>query len=202
MSYHRLAVPNLLCSLPNANAFGTVGPDQAVFGLALFMGGLAQVIAGIMEFRVGNTFGTTVHVSYGAFWLAFAMFMIPGLGIREAYGNDSRAFSVHVGLFLIAWCFLTLVFLLSALRTNIAILAVFGFLTLAFFLLAIAQFIQVTHPTAAVRVNRAGGAMAVIDAFCAFYAGAAGIMTPATTMLSLPLGEFNKPKPVSKTSAV
>jgi succinate-acetate transporter protein len=165
------------------------------------MGGLAQVIAGIMEFRVGNTFGTTVHVSYGAFWLAFAMFMIPGLGIREAYGNDSRAFSVHVGLFLIAWCFLTLVFFLSALRTNIAILSVFGFLTLAFFLLAIAQFIQVTHPTAAVRVNRAGGAMAVIDAFCAFYAGAAGIMTPATTMLSLPLGEFNKAKPVANTSA-
>jgi succinate-acetate transporter protein len=147
-----------------------------------------------MEFRVGNTFGTTVHLSYGAFWLAFATFLIPGFGIREAYGTDARAFSVHLGIFLIAWCLLTLIFLLAALRTNIAILAVFGFLAMAFFLLAIASFIQVTHPTAAVRVNRAGGAMAIIDAFCAFYAGASGLMLPSTTMIRLPLGELGSMK--------
>lgn len=54
-----------MCSLPGANSFGEVGPYQVVFGSALFMGGAAQFIAGIMEFTVGNTFGTTVHVSYG-----------------------------------------------------------------------------------------------------------------------------------------
>ncbi|KAI9147740.1 Ammonia transport outward protein 2 [Paramyrothecium foliicola] len=187
--------------LPGSNAFGDVGPDQVVFGLALFMGGLAQLIAGIMEFRVGNTFGTTVHISYGAFWLSFAMFSIPGLGIAAAYGGNARALSVHLGIYLIAWCFLTLIFLIAALRTNVAILAVFFFLTLAFFLLAIAQFIQVTHPTNAVRVNRAGGAIAIIDAFCAFYAGAAGLMTPATTMVRFPLGEFSRSQPAANKSA-
>lgn len=55
----------MTCSLPGANSFGTVGPYQVIFGLALFMGGAAQLIAGIMEFTVGNTFGTTVHCSYG-----------------------------------------------------------------------------------------------------------------------------------------
>lgn len=176
--------------LPGSNAFGTVGPDQAVFGLAVFYGGAAQFVAGIMEFRVGNTFGTTVHCSYGAFWLAFAMFLIPSLGIQNAYAGNERAFSVHLGIFLMLWCFLTIIFFVGALRTNIAILGVFFFLTMAFFFLAVAQFIQTTHPTAAVRVNRTGGAFAVIDALIAFYAGAAGLMTAATTPVRFPLGEF------------
>jgi succinate-acetate transporter protein len=188
--------------LPGANPYGNVGPYQAVFGLAIFMGGLAQLIAGIMEFRVGNTFGTTVHISYGAFWLSFAMFLIPSLGLADAYGNDERALSVHLGIYLIVWCFLTFIFLIAALRTNIAILAVFGFLTLAFFFLAIGEFIRATHYTAAYRVTRAGGAMAVIDAFCAFYAGASGLMTPATTWVRFPLGELGRSKaPASKSPA-
>lgn len=145
-----------------------------------------------MEFRVGNTFGTTVHCSYGAFWLAFAMFLVPSLGIKEAYAGDDRAFSFAVGIFLILWCFLTLLFFIAALRTNIAILVVLGLLVLAFLFLSIAQFISTSHTTAAIRVNRAGGVFAVLCAFSAFYAGGAGIMTEATTWVRFPLGEFTR----------
>ena len=148
-----------------------------------------------MQFRVGNTFGTTVHCSYGAFWLAFAMFLIPSLDIQGAYGGDQRAYTVAVGIFLIAWALLTAIFFLAALKTNIAILSVFFFLTLALLLLAIAQFVAVTHPTAATRVNRAGGAIAILDGLCAFYAGAAGMMLPDTTWVRLPLGELDYPGP-------
>lgn len=176
--------------LPDSNPFGSVGPDQAVFGLAIFYGGAAQFIAGLLEFRVGNTFGTTVHCSYGAFWLAFAMFLIPSLGIRDAYGTDERAYSFALGIFLIAWCFLTFIFLIAALRTNVAILTVFFLLTMAFFMLSIAQFLMTEHRTAAVRVNRAGGVFAVLDALAAFYAGAAGLMTEDTTWVRFPLGEI------------
>ncbi|QUC23144.1 uncharacterized protein UV8b_07385 [Ustilaginoidea virens] len=176
--------------LPGSNPMGGVGPDQAVFGLAVFFGGAAQFIAGIMEFRVGNTFGTTVHCSYGAFWLAFAMFLVPSLGIKDAYAGDARAFSFALGIFLILWCFLTLVFFIAALRTNIAILVVLGLLVLAFFFLSVAQFVSTTHPTGARRVNRAGGVFSVLCATAAFYAGSAGIMTEATTWVRLPLGEF------------
>lgn len=177
-------------SLPNSDALGTIGPDQAVFGLAVFFGGLAQLIAGIMEFRVGNTFGCTLHCSYGAFWLAFAMFLIPSLGIKAAYGGDMRAFSVHLGIFLILWCLLTVIFFLAALRTNLAILGVLGCLAMAFLLLAIAQFIMTTHLTAAIRVNRAGGAFAIICALLALYSGASGLMVEDTTWLRFPLGEI------------
>ncbi|GJN71500.1 GPR1/FUN34/yaaH family protein [Purpureocillium lilacinum] len=177
--------------LPNSNPLGNVGPDQAVFGLAIFFGGAAQFIAGIMQFRVGNTFGTTVHCSYGAFWLAFAMFLVPSLGIKEAYAGNERAYTFALGIFLILWCFLTLIFFIAALRTNIAILVVLGFLFLSFFFLSIAQFIATSHATNAVRVNRAGGVFAVFSALAAFYAGSAGLMTPATTWVRFPLGEFD-----------
>lgn len=178
--------------LPDENPEGDVGPFQAVFGLALFMGGLAQFVAGIMEFRVGNTFGTTVHCSYGAFWFSFAMFMIPGLGIEDAYKGDAHAYSFALGIYLILWCFLTFIFLVAALRTNWSIVSVFFFLVLAFLFLSIAQFIQTTHPTASIRVNKTGGAFAVICAFLAFYAGSSGLMLEETTFVRLPLGPITR----------
>lgn len=181
--------------LPDNNPFGGVGPDQAIFGLAVFFGGIAQFLAGLMEFRVGNTFGTTVHCSYGAFWLAFAMFFVPDLGIKDAYKGDDRAYSFALGIFLILWCFLTLIFFIAALKTNIAILVVLGCLFLAFLFLSMAQFLQTSHPTAAIRINKTGGAFSVICAFGAFYAGAAGIMTEDTTWVRFPLGEIDvKPR--------
>ncbi|KAK5995568.1 Ammonia transport outward protein 2 [Cladobotryum mycophilum] len=187
--------------LPGSNPLGSVGPDQVVFGLAIFFGGMAQFVAGIMEFTLGNTFGTTVHCSYGAFWLAFAMLLVPSLGIEAAYAGDQRAYSFAIGIFLILWCFLTLIFFLAALKTNIAILTVFGFLTLAFFFLSIAQFISTSHHTAAIRVNRAGGVFAVICAFAAFYAGSAGLMLQDTTYITLPLGELNFVQPPAHRTA-
>lgn len=177
--------------LPDENPQGKVGPNQAAFGLITFMGGTAQFIAGIMEFRVGNTFGTTVHCSYGAFWLSYAMYLLPYLGIQSAYGGETtRSYTFAIGIYLILWGFLTLIFLIAALRTNVAILLVFFFLVLAYLFLSIANFIATEHPVPSVRVNKAGGAFAVICAFCAFYAGASGLMVPETTWVRFPLGEI------------
>jgi succinate-acetate transporter protein len=152
------------------------------------MGGTAQFVAGIMEFRVGNTFGTTVHCSYGAFWLSFAMFQIPSLGIASAYQGDQRAYTFAIGIYLITWCILTFMFLIAALRTNYAIIATFFFLVLAFFFLSVANFIATEHPVASVRVNKVGGAFTVICASVAFYAGGSGLMISDTTFVRFPLG--------------
>lgn len=154
------------------------------------MGGTAQIIAGIFEFRVGNTFGSTVHCSYGAFWLSYAMFLIPSLDIEGAYKGDKRAYSFGLGIYLILWCFLTLLFLIAALRTNITILLVLSCLTIAFLLLSIANFIETEAPDRSVRVNKAGGAFTVASAFFAFYAGASGLMVEDTTFVRFPLGEI------------
>lgn len=119
------------------------------------------------------------------------MFMVPSLGIKDAYAGDARAYSFALGIFLIAWCFLTVLFFLAALKTNIAILLVLGCLAIAFFFLSLAQFLSTSHPHAAINVNKAGGAFSVICAMLAFYAGAAGIMTEDTTWVRFPLGEIN-----------
>lgn len=156
------------------------------------MGGTAQILAGLMQFRVGNTFGTTVHCSYGAFWLSYGMFMLPYLGIEAAYRGDKRAYSFAIGIYLILWCFLTLLFFIAALRTNLAILSVFFFLILAFLFLGLAEFTATEHATASRNLNKAGGAFAVVCAFCAFYAGGSGLMVPETTWVRFPLGEISR----------
>jgi len=151
------------------------------------MGGFAQFVAGCMEFACGNTFGTTVHCSYGAFWLSFAMFLIPSLGIEAAYGGDKRAYTFAIGIYLILWCFLTLLFFFAALKTNVAILSTFFFLALAFLFLSIASFIATEHKTSSIRLNKAGGAFAVICAFTAFWAGSSGLFLKKTTYLEVPV---------------
>ncbi|PGH34621.1 hypothetical protein GX50_02511 [[Emmonsia] crescens] len=174
--------------LPDSNPFGTVGPDAAIFGLAVFFGGMAQIIAGIMAFITGNTFGTTVHIAYGSFWLGYTMFLVPSLGIKDAYAGDQRAYSFALGIYLLFWCFLSIMFLVAALRTNYTILAVFVFLVFAYFFLSLAQFVQTSDMDNAVRLNRAGGAFSFLCALAAFYAGASGLMVPETTFVRLPLG--------------
>lgn len=154
------------------------------------MGGFAQFVAGIFEFRVGNTFGSTVHCSYGAFWLSYAMFLIPSLDIKGAYKGDKTAYSFGLGIYLILWCFLSFLFFIAALRTNITILLVLFFLVVALLLLSIANFISTQVPSRSVRVNKAGGAFTVVSAFFAFYAGASGLMVKDTTFVKFPLGEI------------
>lgn len=152
-----------------------------------------------MEWRVGNTFGCTVHCSYAAFWFSYAMFLIPYIGIKQAYQGDKTAYTFAVGIFLILWCFLTILFFIAALRTNLTILAVFFFLAIAFLLLSIGEFITTLSPDASIRVTKAGGAFTVVCAFCAFYGGASGLMVKDTTFVRFPLGEI----PIStRTSSV
>ncbi len=191
--YHTLSVFLTPRRLPNSNPEGNVGPNQAAFGIVMFMGGAAQVLAGLMEFRVGNTFGTTVHCAYGAFWLSYGMFLLPYLGIEAAYKGDKRAYTFAIGIYLILWCFLTFLFFLAALRTNIAILSVFVTLILAYLFLSLANFTATEHATASMHLNKTGGALAVVCAACAFYAGASGLMVPETTWVRFPLGEIEGP---------
>ncbi|HET9981876.1 MAG TPA: acetate uptake transporter, partial [Ktedonobacterales bacterium] len=68
-------------SLVNAGVLKGAGDIKVVIGLAVFYGGLAQLLAGMWEFRNGNTFGAAAFSSYGAFWLSFVALLIPGFGV-------------------------------------------------------------------------------------------------------------------------
>src|SRR3954451_7273151 len=109
----------------NAGFFGPKSPLEAVvLPLALFYGGLAQMLAGMWEFRKANTFGATAFTSYGAFWLAFAAYV-------KFVKPDLPPASAHTaaGVFLLVFAVFTSYMFIASLRVSGAVALVF--LTLA-----------------------------------------------------------------------
>ncbi len=118
----------VLLNLHNAGFYGL---GSTVLAMGIFYGGIAQVIAGIMEWRKGNTFGTTAFLSYGLFWLTLVgVIVLPKLGWTTA--PDQAAMPAYLAI----WGLFTGVMFVGTLRLNRALQVVFGTLTLLFFLLA------------------------------------------------------------------
>src|SRR5712692_4393511 len=142
-----------------------------VVGLALFYGGVVQLVAGIHEFRTGNTFGATAFCSYGGFWLAI------GFDIWQPNLIPSHP---ALGFFLLGWTIFTGLMFLGTLRANLALMAVFGLLFLTFLALALGEFgIGGMHVL--------GGYLGIITALVAWYTALAGILASGKQMLTLPV---------------
>jgi succinate-acetate transporter protein len=157
---------------------------NVVVGMAVFCGGLAQLLAGMWEFPRGNVFGATAFTSYGAFWMSYATILIPGSGILTAYA-DKTELSSGLGIFLTAWGMVTFFFLIASLRKNVGFIALFFCLTLTFALLAASEF------SGKVSIAKAGGATGAITAFIAYYIGLSELLAAETMAISqLPIGKF------------
>jgi succinate-acetate transporter protein len=156
-----------------ANAGWIPGGGVAVLGLALFYGGIAQMIAGIWEFANKNTFGATAFTSYGAFWLA-AWFLLSTKGAVEAGSNG-------VGLFFLAWAIFTLYMTFAAIKTNLIILLVFVALTLTFVFLAIGEFAN------SLTMGHIGGYLGIVTAVLAFYGSFATVLNSTFKRVVLPV---------------
>lgn len=125
------ALTTFVLSMFNAGLVSKAG-EPVVLGLALAYGGLAQVLAGMWEFRTGNTFGAVAFTSFGAFWLSFWAFIT---FFEDKIPAEHAA--AAVGLYLIAWGIFTLYMFVASLRTTVAIAVVFALLATTFFLLGI-----------------------------------------------------------------
>jgi uncharacterized protein len=125
------ALTTFVLSMFNSGLVST-GGEPVVFGLALAYGGIAQLLAGMWEFRTGNTFGATAFTSYGAFWLSF-------WALVQFYEKDiTKADAGHaVGLYLIAWGIFTAYMFVASLRTSGAVALVFILLAVTFIVLGI-----------------------------------------------------------------
>jgi uncharacterized protein len=159
------AMTTLVLSFANANIIKETGGIEVVLGLAAFYGGLGQLLAGMWEFKRGNTFGATAFSSFGAFWLSYWYIVnhLPSSDVHQA-----------LGLYLIAWCLFTAYMTVAALRTSMAVLAVFVLLTLAFLFLGIGAFQNgMPAPDAMTKV---GGWVGIVTAAAAFYASAATVI--------------------------
>jgi len=131
----------VLLNLHNAGLFPL---ESMILSMGMFYGGLAQIIAGIMEYRNGNMFGTTAFTSYGLFWLSLvALIIMPEFGWAEPVSSTGMA------SYLVMWGIFTAILTVSASKLNYAILTVFVTLTLLFFLLAIGVYNPLIHKIAA-----------------------------------------------------
>jgi succinate-acetate transporter protein len=157
------ALTTFVLCMYNAGIMDAKG-EPIVFGLALAYGGLGQLLAGMWEFRTGNTFGAVAFTSYGAFWLSFWAF--------EQFYAKSVPESVlggAVGLYLVAWGVFTAYMFIASLRTTGAIALVFVLLAATFLVLGIGEW------TTSDGIVKAGGIIGLATAAAAWYASFAAV---------------------------
>ena len=174
------AATTFMLSMFNSGLMGESG-EPIVFGMALFMGGIAQFAAGMWEFRTGNTFGAVAFTSYGAFWLSFWAF-------QQFYVDtiqDEKVLAHALGLYLITWGIFTAYMFIASLRMSVPVAIIFGLLTATFFLLGIGD------ATESEGLVKAGGFVGIATACAAWYASFATVTNDTFGRKVLPAKELD-----------
>jgi succinate-acetate transporter protein len=144
-----------------------------VAGLALAYGGIAQLVAGIWEFRTGNTFGAVAFCSFGAFWISF--FLIVQLGVAGVIAEKGDVFA-GLSLYLYMWAIFTAYMFVASLRTSGAVALVFLLLTITFLLLGIGNASLVGGTSVTNNTIKFGGYVGLATAIAAWYASFAAVI--------------------------
>ena len=170
-------ITTVLLNLHNA---GLIPIGSAILAVGLLGGGLAQIVAGAMEWKKKNTFGTVAFTSYGFFWISLvALVVLPRFGIAEASDRSGMA------AYLFVWGLFSVVMFVATLKMNRAIMLVFFALTILFFLLAFAD------ATGSPALTRIAGYEGIACGLGAIYAGAAQILNEVYGRDVLPLGSLD-----------
>jgi len=153
-----------------------------ILAMGICYGGIAQVIAGIMEWKKNNTFAATAFISYGLFWLSLVtLIVLPKLNLIAP--ADGTAMSAYLAM----WGLFTGVMFLGTLRLNRALQVVFGTLTILFFLLAYGD-----YSSAGAGFKHFTGYEGLVCGFSAIYTGLAQILNELYVKVVLPLGMVKK----------
>ncbi len=164
----------VLLNLHNSGLFEL---GAMILAMGHFYGGIAQIIAGLMEWKKGNTFGTVAFTSYGLFWLTLvALLMMPALGLAEPAENSAMV------AYLVMWGLFTAVMFVATLTMNRALQFVFFSLALLFFLLALGD---ATGNTA---IKTFAGWEGIICGLSAIYTALAQVLNEVYGRVMLPIG--------------
>lgn len=167
----------MLLNIHNAGFFPV---NSMIMGMGIFVGGIAQLIAGVLESKKNNTFGTAAFTLYGVFWLSLvAIWTLPAMGLAEA----SSPFSM--GFYLLLWGLLTLGFFFGTFKMTRAHQFIFASLTLLFFLLSAADF------TGSHLLKTIAGFEGIVCGFSAFYTAIALILEDIYGREVLPIGKLS-----------
>jgi len=177
-----------------------LGPvDGMIFGMGIFYGGVAQIIAGVLEYKKGNTFGTTAFTSYGLFWLSFVA--LNWLGVNNVAQQGVMPFLAGItpwtvsqeafAAYFFMWGLFTFVMFFGTLKANRALQFVFMSLAILFFLLAaksaLIGYAQMTTSDLE-PFTRLIGFEGIICGASAFYLALAEILNEAHAKTVLPIG--------------
>ena len=169
----------VLLNLHNA---GFYEMNAMILAMGICYGGIAQIIAGIMEWKKGNTFAATAFISYGFFWLSLVtLIVLPKLNLIPA--ADEVAMSAYLAI----WGLFTAVLFLGTFRLNRALQIVFGTLTILFFLLAFGD-----YTGAGAGFKHFTGYEGLLCGFAAIYTGLAQVLNELYGKVVLPLGVVKK----------
>lgn len=185
------ALTTFVLSLINLGARDLSAPNIVV-ALAFGYGGLVQLLAGMWEMAVGNTFGATALSSYGGFWLAFAIILTPGgfqieASLEAADDGSLTAFHNSFSLFLWGWFIFTTILLFCTLKSTVAFFLLFFTLDMAFLMLACAYMYENAAGEPNTGLTRAGGAFGILAAFLAWYNALAGIADTSNSFFIIPV---------------
>jgi len=165
----------VLLNLFNAGLLPSDGMGM-ILAMGIFYGGMAQIIAGILEFKNGNTFGTTAFCSYGFFWLSLvALLVFPTLGIAAAVGP------VSMGAYFVMWGIFTAYMFVGTLKMNKGLQVVFSTLAVLFFLLATAEFTGIGS------IKNIAGVEGIFCGASAIYVACAQVLNEVYRKIVLPL---------------
>ncbi|MEO8584414.1 MAG: acetate uptake transporter [Flavitalea sp.] len=167
----------VLLNIHNAGFFEM---NSMILAMGIFYGGIAQVIAGVLESRKNNTFGMTAFISYGFFWLSLvALILMPKWGWVAATSGNALA------TYLLLWGIFTGLLFIGTLKINRALQFVFASLTILFFLLAIGDY------TENASIKTFAGYEGIVCGGSAIYTGVANLLNEVYGRKVLPIGTLD-----------
>jgi succinate-acetate transporter protein len=168
----------VLLNLHNAGIFEM---NSMILAMGIFYGGIAQLIAGVLEYKKNNTFGMTAFISYGSFWLTLvALIVMPKLGWIPAASEGAMV------AYLIMWGIFTGLLFIGTLRISKALQFIFATLTILFFLLAAGD------ATGNATLKTFTGYEGILCGASAIYTGAAILLNEVYGKIILPVGTVVK----------
>ena len=165
--------------LLNIHNAGFYELNSMIMGMGIFVGGIAQIFAGLQEWKKNNTFGATAFTAYGSFWLSLVcIWLLP----KTSFGADYASSQISIGFYLLMWGIFTLFMFFGTLKLNRMLQTVFLSLTVLFFLLAISDF------TGNTSLRVLAGYEGIFCGLSAFYGCVALILNEVYGRVVLPLG--------------
>jgi len=167
-----------------------------VVGIFFFVGPLLLTLTTIAEWIMGNFFSMMVCGLFAVFWLSFGMLQLPSLGLAEPYtasgGAASKEFNAVIALYLIVWGFALFTFFIFTLKTNAVFAGIFGFVTVAAWVLSGAYWkVSTGDYDKAADLQKAGGALLFVVAALGWYMTFVMMAAEMRLAITLPVGDLS-----------